>query len=79
MRRHAGEKAYPCSQYDKAFIHKPHIVTHMKAHSGEKQHKCSECDKAFFTEKCVCVCACVCMCVYMGSPLAGSPQSNVEL
>ena len=47
MRRHIGDKSYPCSVCDKAFGHLSAHIIHMKRHIGEELYPCSQCDKAF--------------------------------
>lgn len=44
---HMGEKAFKCSECDKAFARRDHFIVHLRIHTGERPHKCSFCRKSF--------------------------------
>lgn len=44
---HVGEKAFKCSDCDKAFACRDHLAAHLRIHTGERPHKCPFCRKAF--------------------------------
>uniref|UniRef100_A0A8C9XW50 Zinc finger protein 543-like n=1 Tax=Sander lucioperca TaxID=283035 RepID=A0A8C9XW50_SANLU len=44
---HMTAKAFKCSECDKEFACRGHLVAHSRIHKGEKPHKCSFCRKSF--------------------------------
>lgn len=44
---HMGEKAFKCSDCDKAFVCRDHLAAHLRIHTGERPHKYPFCRKAF--------------------------------
>ena len=47
VRTDTCEKAYQCTQYDKACNRSSHLTRHLRTHTGEKPYRCTQCDKAF--------------------------------
>ncbi|XP_069499236.1 zinc finger protein 436-like isoform X3 [Ambystoma mexicanum] len=47
MRMHKGVRLYVCTECDKRFSRKDHLITHHRTHSGEKPYICGFCHKRF--------------------------------
>ncbi|KAM5141778.1 uncharacterized protein ACMZJ9_015474 [Mantella aurantiaca] len=41
------QKPFPCSECQKCFANKSHLIQHQRVHTGEKPFSCSECGKCF--------------------------------
>ncbi|XP_060094771.1 zinc finger protein 585A-like [Heteronotia binoei] len=48
---HPKEKLYKCTQCEKSFTLKDHLVQHEKIHSNKRQYKCSICGRAFIRKE----------------------------
>ncbi|XP_069509228.1 zinc finger protein 684-like isoform X2 [Ambystoma mexicanum] len=44
---HNREREYPCTDCEKSFMRKHHLVEHKRIHSGEKPYECTICGKNF--------------------------------
>ncbi|XP_053571514.1 uncharacterized protein LOC128661265 [Bombina bombina] len=44
---HTKEKPFKCTECEKSFRWKSHLLEHYKIHTGEKPHTCTECGKCF--------------------------------
>ncbi|XP_053881089.1 zinc finger protein 774-like [Malaclemys terrapin pileata] len=40
-------RPYGCTECDKSFQQKPHLVTHLRTHAGERPHRCAQCGRSF--------------------------------
>ncbi|WP_330925515.1 C2H2-type zinc finger protein [Candidatus Sororendozoicomonas aggregata] len=47
MRRHTGDKPFPCSYCKKSFVSKPEQTRHERTHTKDKPYTCGNCGRAF--------------------------------
>lgn len=50
MRKHTGERPYPCTHCPARFLHSYDLKNHLSLHSGARPFECTLCHKAFARE-----------------------------